>query len=155
MCRPIPDFLPLFFSPRLCITITAVRMECNICRIVRPATAKHCYTCGTCVDHVSGSEHACLCVPFYLHTTCPLSAVFFLLLLHMTFHCTGIVTSCSPLPFLWLPQMDHHCPFTGKCIARKNYLSFQVFAQLVGLHTYVVIGASVYYLVAKVVVPSF
>lgn len=36
-----------------CVLYLTVRMECNICAITRPSTAKHCYSCDTCVDHVS------------------------------------------------------------------------------------------------------
>lgn len=49
-------------------------VECGICRIDRPTTASHCYTCGICVD-----------------------------------------------------ELDHHCPWTGKCIGKKNLFFFYMF----------------------------
>lgn len=54
-----------------------------------------------------------------------------------------------------IDQLDHHCPFTGKCIGKKNIQAFYVFVNVLGVHTYFVIGTTAYYIIAKIIVPQF
>jgi hypothetical protein len=64
---------------------------CNICKVDRPLTASHCYTCNVCVD-----------------------------------------------------ELDHHCPWTGKCIAKKNLQVFYIFIWLLCFHIIFVIATIIY-----------
>jgi hypothetical protein len=51
-------------------------------------------------------------------------------------------------------QLDHHCPFMGKCIGKKNLYSFYAFIGSVYLHTYYVLGTTAYFLVFVIIVPA-
>jgi len=64
---------------------------CNICKVDRPLSASHCYTCNVCVD-----------------------------------------------------ELDHHCPWTGKCIAKKNLKVFYIFIWLLCFHIVFVIATIIY-----------
>ena len=64
---------------------------CNICKIERPLTASHCYTCNVCVD-----------------------------------------------------ELDHHCPWTGKCIAKKNLQVFYIFIWSLCFNIIFVIATIIY-----------
>lgn len=41
-------------------------------------------------------------------------------------------------------QLDHHCPWTGKCIAHKNLFTFKLFLGVLGFHITFVVGATIY-----------
>jgi hypothetical protein len=41
-------------------------------------------------------------------------------------------------------RLDHHCPWTGKCIAHKNLLTFKLFLGVLGFHITFVVGATIY-----------
>lgn len=89
-------------------------LQCARCELPRPKNAVHCYECGVCVEEVSCLEQC-------------LSWVLFLLL-------TRFALSCG-----WR-QLDHHCPWTGKCIGKKNIKTFYAFLWTLLLHiVYVVI----------------
>eukprot|EP01041_Mallomonas_annulata_P010461 gene10461-21825_t len=41
-------------------------------------------------------------------------------------------------------ELDHHCPWTGKCIGRKTLQSFYIFLWLLALHVLFVLGVFMY-----------
>lgn len=41
-------------------------------------------------------------------------------------------------------QLDHHCPWTGKCIAKKNFYTFRVFLGFLMMHLVLIFGVCIY-----------
>ena len=41
-------------------------------------------------------------------------------------------------------RLDHHCPWTGKCVAHKNLLTFKLFLGVLGFHITFVVAATIY-----------
>lgn len=79
------------------------------CEIRRPLTASHCADCGVCVNEVRAS-------PSLEHGE---------LLAGML---TDVV--CE--------QLDHHCPWTGKCVGKRTLRWFYVFLSSISVHVVLV-----------------
>jgi hypothetical protein len=50
-----------------------------------------------------------------------------------------------------LAQLDHHCPFTGKCIGKKNMIPFVIFFGSINLLGLLVFGVTAYYVIGVVI----
>jgi palmitoyltransferase ZDHHC9/14/18 len=103
------------------------KIECSICQITRPPKARHCHECGVCIDEVGFFSQLpsiyCLPLPSYPSSLSTLSAVL---------------------------KLDHHCPFTGHCIGKRNLTMFLVFTWSLGFHILLVGGVGLYYIVFRV-----
>ena len=45
--------------------------------------------------------------------------------------------------------LDHHCPWTGKCIGERTLYSFYAFLTALSVHILFVLGITVYYYAAS------
>lgn len=46
-----------------------------------------------------------------------------------------------------IDDLDHHCPWSGKCIGKKNLRLFYTFTGLLSYQTYYLLGTFIYYIV--------
>jgi palmitoyltransferase ZDHHC9/14/18 len=53
-----------------------------------------------------------------------------------------------------LAQLDHHCPFTGKCIGKKNMIPFLIFFGSINLLGLLVFGVTAYYVIGVVILST-
>eukprot|EP01032_Pedospumella_encystans_P008432 gene8432-10011_t len=60
---------------------------------------------------------------------------------------------------LCVDNLDHHCPWSGKCIAEKNLRAFYAFTSLLCFQIYYLIAVVIYYIITLAteapVAPSF
>lgn len=94
--------------------------ECGICNMQRPSSARHCYYCRTCKHTYAYSPQ--------------------IVAQQQKF----IIYSNNSL-YVGVDELDHHCPWSGKCIGKRNMHFFTAFLTSLCCQTYFLIGAFIYY----------
>lgn len=72
---------------------------CSTCKIFRPPRASHCSICDNCVGK--------------LQIVLPLNE--------------AEADNCLFVYFIPLERFDHHCPWVGNCVGKRNYRYFFMF----------------------------